>query len=78
MNPYLMYQLYQIERVKTRDEVIEANARLGEIAAASARLRRDLVRRAWLTAHLALRNPARHAPQSAGRVTGRTAGAGES
>jgi hypothetical protein len=42
MNPYLMYQLYQIERVKTRDEVIEANARLGEIAAASWRLRRDL------------------------------------
>jgi hypothetical protein len=57
MNPYLSYRLYQIERVETRDGVIEANARLAEIGARPSRPRRDLARLARLRGLRSSRSP---------------------
>jgi hypothetical protein len=58
MTPYCLYQLCEAERIRTRAEVIAADARLGEIAASASRLRRNLAR-------LVFRTPA---PAPAGRA----------
>jgi hypothetical protein len=42
MNGYYEYQLYQGERDRTRAEIMDADLRLGQMAAAAARLTRSL------------------------------------
>jgi hypothetical protein len=71
MHPNATYLLYQAERPRTRAEVIAADARLGEIAASAARLRRAAAGRArtvashvWLAA--GARRPAWEPPGPGG------------
>lgn len=46
MNPYGGYQLYQVERTKTRAEILAGDARLGRQAAAAFRGSRALAGKA--------------------------------
>lgn len=57
MNGYYGYQLHEAERSRSRTEMIDADLRLGQMAAAAARLNRDRRqgRRRNLGARLSLR-----------------------
>jgi hypothetical protein len=68
MNPYGGYQLYQVQRTKTRAEVLAGDARRGRQAAAVVRVSRALAVKAstpGITALNAIRAIAAHRPRAA-------------
>jgi hypothetical protein len=70
MNPYGGYQLYQVQRTKTRAEILAAEARRGRQAAAVMRGGRALAGQAstpGIMARNAIRAVAAHRPRAASR-----------
>jgi hypothetical protein len=68
MNPYGGYQLYQVQRTKTRAEILAGDARRGRQAAAVVRFSRALAVKAstpGIIALSAIRATAAHRPRAA-------------
>jgi hypothetical protein len=68
MNPYGGYQLYQVQRTKTRAEILAGDARRGRQAAAVVRVSRALAVKAstpGIIAVSAIRATAAHRPRAA-------------
>jgi hypothetical protein len=68
MNPYGGYQLYQVQRTKTRAEILAGDARRGRQAAAVVRVSRALAVKAstpGIIALNAIRATAAHRPRAA-------------
>jgi hypothetical protein len=68
MNPYGGYQLYQVQRTKTRAEILAGDARRGRQAATAVRVSRALAVKASTPGTIALnaiRAAAAHRPRAA-------------
>jgi hypothetical protein len=68
MNPYAGYQLYEVQRTKTRAEILAGDARRGRQAAAVVRVSRALAVKASTPGIIALnviRATAAHRPRAA-------------
>jgi hypothetical protein len=57
MNPNYGYQMYQAERVRTRQQILADDARRGQRAAAFSRGSRKLIRKARASLTMALGTP---------------------